>query len=217
MPLIIDNKDITTTTTLDVNNPGKSYLEHKCSSASIEDATQAVDSAQRAFPAWSKTRPAARREILLKAADVFLARKDEFIGYMCEETGAQVPYADFILMLGVNLLRDVAGKVSNIEATSPVLAQEGTSAMVYKQPYGVVLGIAPWYVAIVSDVISSLMHEQECPVYLGHSGGSTSPCSRQHHRPEGLGIISEMLLGYWRGISPSRTSRWLSQCSLCTS
>ncbi|EAU33063.1 conserved hypothetical protein [Aspergillus terreus NIH2624] len=144
VPLIIDNKDITTTTTLDVNNPGKSYLEHKCSSASVEDATQAVDSAQRAFPAWSKTRPAARREILLKAADVFLARKDEFIGYMCEETGAQVPYADFILMLGVNLLRDVAGKVSNIEATSPVLAQEGTSAMVYKQPYGVVLGIAPW-------------------------------------------------------------------------
>lgn len=85
--------------------------DNKCSAASVENATQAVDSAPSAFPAWSKTRPVARREVLLKAADVFLARKDELIGYMCEETGALVPYAEFILMLGANFLRDVAGNI----------------------------------------------------------------------------------------------------------
>lgn len=148
VPLIIGNKDLTTPDTFDVNNPGKGYVEHKCSTADTEHATLAVESAEKAFPEWSSTKPATRRDILLKTADIFLARKDEFIGYMCEETGSQPDFAEFILMLGVNLLKDVAGKVSGIEATSPALVQEGTSALVYKQPYGVVLGIAPWYVQI---------------------------------------------------------------------
>ncbi|CAG8416557.1 unnamed protein product [Penicillium salamii] len=144
VPLIIGNKDVTTPNTFDVNNPGKGYVEHKCSTADTEHATLAVESAEKAFPEWSSTKPATRRDILLKTADVFLARKDEFVGYMCEETGSQPDFAEFILMLGVNLLKDVAGKVSGIEAASPALVQEGTSALVYKQPYGVVLGIAPW-------------------------------------------------------------------------
>jgi acyl-CoA reductase-like NAD-dependent aldehyde dehydrogenase len=146
IPLIIGNKNITTTTTFDVNNPGKGYVEHKSSAALVQDATLAVESAEKAFPAWSITKPAVRRNILLKAADIFLARKDEFIGYMAEETGAQPDFAEFILMLGVNFLKDIAGKVSGIQASSPVLLEEGTGALVYKQPYGVVLGIAPWYV-----------------------------------------------------------------------
>ncbi|KAJ5093410.1 hypothetical protein N7456_009271 [Penicillium angulare] len=144
VPLIIDNKDVLTSDTFDVNNPGKGLVEHKSSAAVVEHATLAIESAEKAFPAWSSTKPAMRRDILLKTADIFLARKDEFVGYMCEETGALAEFAEFILMLGVNLLKDVAGKVSGIEATSPALLQEGTGALVYKQPYGVVLGIAPW-------------------------------------------------------------------------
>ncbi|KAJ6099702.1 hypothetical protein N7467_001237 [Penicillium canescens] len=144
VPLIIGNKDITTITTFDVNNPGKGYVEHKSSAALVQDARLAIESAEKAFPAWSITKPAVRRDILSKTAGIFLARKDEFIGYMVEETGSQPEFAEFILMLGVNLLKDVAGKVSGIEATSPALVQEGMGALVYKQPYGVVLGIAPW-------------------------------------------------------------------------
>ncbi|KAJ5267108.1 hypothetical protein N7478_009916 [Penicillium angulare] len=144
VPLIIDNKDVITSDTFDVSNPGKGRVEHKSSAAVVEHATLAIESAEKAFLAWSSTKPATRRDILLKTADIFLARKDEFVGYMCEETGALAEFAEFILMLGVNLLKDVAGKVSGIEATSPALLQEGTGALVYKQPYGVVLGIAPW-------------------------------------------------------------------------
>ncbi|CAG8886468.1 unnamed protein product [Penicillium egyptiacum] len=144
VPLIIGNKDILTSKTFDVSNPGQGYIEHQFSSATVIEAIQAADSAQKAFPSWSKTKPSVRRDILLKTADTFLAQKDDFIRYMCDETGSQVPYADFIFMLGVNLLKDVAGKVSGISATMPVVTEEGTSAAVYKQPYGIILGIAPW-------------------------------------------------------------------------
>ncbi|KAJ5292104.1 hypothetical protein N7478_001355 [Penicillium angulare] len=174
VPLLIGNKDITTPDTFDVNNPGKGYVEHKSSTALVEHARLAIESAENAFSVWSITKPAVRRDILSKAADIFLARKDEFIGYMIE-TGSQQEFAEFILMLGVNLLKDVAGKVSGIEATSPALAQEGTGALVYKQPYGVVLGIAPWY---------------ECTLYLGYSSCGTSTCSWKYHNSEGLRTLS---------------------------
>lgn len=151
VPLIIGNADMITATTFDVDNPAKGHVEHKCSAAVVQHATLAVESAEKAFPTWSITKPAIRRDILWKTAEIFLARKVEFIGYMCDETGSQPEFAEFILMLGVNLLKDVAGKVSGIEAASPVLAQEGTGAMVYKQPYGVVLGIAPWYVTALKE------------------------------------------------------------------
>lgn len=197
VPLIIGNKDVTTSKTFDVNNPGKGCVEHQCSAAVVEDATLAVQSAEAAFPAWSSTKPATRRDILLKTADIFLARKDEFVGYMCEETGSQAEFAEFILMLGVNLLKDVAGKVSGIEATSPTLVQEGTGALVYKQPYGVVLGIAPWYVPRIPERMIQSNRQQERPLYPGYSRCSTSPCSWKHHDSQRLRIIPEMLLGDW--------------------
>jgi acyl-CoA reductase-like NAD-dependent aldehyde dehydrogenase len=62
-----------------------------------------------------------RRDILLKTADIFMTRMDEFVWYMCEETGSQAPFAEFIVMFGANLLKDDAGKVSVVEATSPML------------------------------------------------------------------------------------------------
>ncbi|PLB45591.1 aldehyde dehydrogenase [Aspergillus steynii IBT 23096] len=144
VPLIINNKNIFTDTQFDVTNPGTGQVEHQCSSASAKDATDAVEAAQAAFPAWSRTKPDVRRDILLRTADVFVERKEEFLRYMVEETAAEQMYNEFIFQLGVNLLRDAAGKISSIVGTVPTIAGEGESAIIYKQPYGVILGIAPW-------------------------------------------------------------------------
>lgn len=54
-------------------------------------------------------------------------------------------------MMGVNFLRLFAGRISSIEGTVPTVAQEGQSAVVVKEPYGVILGIAPWYETIRSS------------------------------------------------------------------
>jgi acyl-CoA reductase-like NAD-dependent aldehyde dehydrogenase len=64
---------------------------------------------------------------------------------MEQETASARTFADFVLNLAVKLLKDVAGKVSSIEGTVPVLAAEGQNGIVLKEPYGVVLSIAPWY------------------------------------------------------------------------
>jgi acyl-CoA reductase-like NAD-dependent aldehyde dehydrogenase len=44
-----------------------------------EDAARAVDAAHGAFPEWSKTPPAQRQLIFLKAAHVLKSRQDEIV------------------------------------------------------------------------------------------------------------------------------------------
>lgn len=63
---------------------------------------------------------------------------------MMAETGAAEAWASFDTGLAVEILKDVAGRISSISGSIPQTATEGTSALVYKEPYGVILAIAPW-------------------------------------------------------------------------
>lgn len=145
IPLIINNASVETAIKFDITNPRSGQVIYRCSGASVEEANHAVEAAQTAFHAWSRLKPTDRRELLWKASDIMLSRKEELIRYQKEETGSDLAFATFTVMLGVNLLKESAGQISLIEGTVPTVAQEGQSAMVIKEPYGVILGIAPWY------------------------------------------------------------------------
>jgi len=145
VPLLINGKEVTTPSTFPIVSPGSHKEIWQCSSASTDDVSAAIEAAQAAFPAWAKTKPATRRNILLKAADIMESRKDELAGYMIQETGAEGPFSGgFNVPLAAEMLRDVAGRVASIMGHLPICDQEGTSALVVKEPYGVILGIAPW-------------------------------------------------------------------------
>lgn len=64
---------------------------------------------------------------------------------MHQEIGADKAYQDFILGLAVEGLKDTAGKIAGaLQGAIPVSNHDGMRAMIYKRPYGVVLGIGPW-------------------------------------------------------------------------
>ena len=65
---------------------------------------------------------------------------------MMEETGSDEFWATFNVSLGAEIIRDVAGRISNIGGLAPITNEMGRSAIVWKEPYGVIMGIAPWYV-----------------------------------------------------------------------
>ena len=146
VPLQINGKEVKTEHTFDVVNPATGKVIWESSSASKKDAISAIEAAKAAFPAWSKTKPTKRRDILSKAAAILASRAEELGGYQTDETGAVNAYATgFNVPNAVEMLRDVAGRIVTATAYMPVVAEEGKSALVLKEPYGVVLGIAPWY------------------------------------------------------------------------
>lgn len=145
VPLIIGGQELQTETTFHVTGPHEEKTVWTCSSASKADAEQAVDAAQNVFRKWSRTNPAQRRDIFLKAADNMEKRTEELSRYMIEEIGATQDWAGFNIMTAIEMLRDIAGRIAGaVEGVVPWPSDENTSAMITKEPYGVVLGIAPW-------------------------------------------------------------------------
>jgi acyl-CoA reductase-like NAD-dependent aldehyde dehydrogenase len=104
-----------------------------------------VVSSEAAFAKWSLTEPTYRRDLLLKVATILEERTQEYASYMGTEMGAEIGISAFFIMpLAIQMLKDIAGRISGICGSSPVCAAEGMSAIVYKEPYGVTLGIVPW-------------------------------------------------------------------------
>jgi acyl-CoA reductase-like NAD-dependent aldehyde dehydrogenase len=143
IPLIINNESVVTENVFDVHAPATGEVLHQCAAASVDDANRAVAAAKAAFPAWSKMKAYDRRDVLMKAADIMSARAEELIKYQMEETGAGRMFAEKTCHLGAGFLRDFAARIPSIEGSVPI-TQDAECAMVLKQPYGVILGIAPW-------------------------------------------------------------------------
>ncbi|GAB7344659.1 hypothetical protein MBLNU457_3141t1 [Dothideomycetes sp. NU457] len=145
VPLWIDGKEVTSDKVFDVQSPQLSKPIWKCYGASKKEAIQAVESSQRAFKTWRKTKPQVIRNIFLKAADLLEERMQEYGSYQMQETGAQEPLVmGFMMPTTVEAIRDVAGRCTALMGAIPDTSQEGTGAFIFKEPFGVNFGIAPW-------------------------------------------------------------------------
>ncbi|PHH91634.1 hypothetical protein CDD83_10920 [Cordyceps sp. RAO-2017] len=140
--------------TFDVVSPASGNTVHRCCAASVDDATAAADAAAEAFKTWRKTTPYQRRDIFLKAAEVLKGRREELAGYMREETGAPPVWCDFNVSLTFEILLDIAGRMPTLEGSFPTLKDPESSAIVLREPYGVVLAIAPWNAPFILGVRS---------------------------------------------------------------
>ncbi|KAJ7450041.1 Aldehyde/histidinol dehydrogenase [Mycena galericulata] len=165
IPLLINGEERTAASTFPVVSPISHSPIWSCSLASSSDADAALAAASAAFPIWSKTKPATRRTILLKAADLLEQRADELKVHMHQEMGAHEAFTGFNIMTAAELIRDVAGRCSAIMGSIPICQDEGTSALVLKEPLGVVLAIAPWnapYILGVRSVLYPLAGGNTC-------------------------------------------------------
>lgn len=144
VPLFINGEARQTKDTFKVVSPTTGEVVHHCASASVEDAEEAVSAAAEAFKSWRQTKPGERRDIILKAAEVMSKRREELVKCITSETGATVGWGHFNVDLAMEFTKDIAGRVSGIQGSFPPTRDADISAIVMKQPYGVVLAIAPW-------------------------------------------------------------------------
>jgi acyl-CoA reductase-like NAD-dependent aldehyde dehydrogenase len=74
--------------TYPIVNPATEEVVGHAPNASVADAEAAAAAAAEAFPAWSRTRPEQRAELLNRVADLIEARFDELTPLVQAETGA---------------------------------------------------------------------------------------------------------------------------------
>lgn len=191
VPLLIDGKDFKSKTTFDVDSPADEQVAWKVHAASVSDANHAVETAQKAFPSWSRTSPSERRDIFLKAANIIEGKSEELTNIMKKETGATSHWAGFNIVTTVEMLRDIAGRIATaVEGFIPWCADTHTNAMVLKEPYGVILGIAPWYEGCKKNWSCPLIAIQERPLYSWNAIHCIRNRCRQLRNPQRLRTVS---------------------------
>jgi acyl-CoA reductase-like NAD-dependent aldehyde dehydrogenase len=138
--------------TFERRNPASGAIVTRAAAAQGTDATAAADAAAAAFPAWSALNPGARRAQLNKAADLLEARAGEIALAVRDETGSTAGWGHFNVHFAASLLREAAAMTTQVGGEVIPSDVPGSLAMAYRQPAGVVLGIAPWNAPIILGV-----------------------------------------------------------------
>ncbi|WP_167197433.1 aldehyde dehydrogenase family protein [Brevibacterium pigmentatum] len=126
---------------LPVLNPTTEEAIAEVALASKDDIDRAVDAAQRALPSWSSTEPKKRAQYLHAIADAIEQNVDGIAAVLTEDVGVPTKFAqDVQVGWTIQYFRDAANALSDIEFESAY----GDSAIVRREPVGVVAAITPW-------------------------------------------------------------------------
>lgn len=141
----------------EITSPVTGEVVTRAAASTATDAVEAATAAAAAFPAWRALGPNARRDLLLKAADILASKGGEAAKRMTAEMGATAPWGGFNAHLASNIFREAAAMTTQI--TGEVIPSDvpGSLAMGIRQPVGVVLGIAPWNAPMILGVRSIAM------------------------------------------------------------
>ena len=152
--LLIDNMDVAANgdAKFERRSPTTGKVTTKAAAAKQDDVNAAVEAADKAFPSWSAMGPSLRRKILNDCADALEARAEDFIDIGRRETGGTAPWYGFNVMLAAGMLREAASMTTQIKGEIIPANKPGTLSMGYRQPVGVLVGMAPWNAPIILGV-----------------------------------------------------------------
>ena len=112
--------------------------------ATAAQAADAVAAARAAFPAWSRTTPQERHDILLRVALEIAARKEELGRLLAREEGKTLPEAIGEAARAGQIFEFFAGETLRTPGEKFGSIRPGVDIEVTREPVGVIGIIAPW-------------------------------------------------------------------------
>jgi aldehyde dehydrogenase (NAD+) len=134
------------------------------------DAAQthaAIAAARAAFPAWSRTTPQQRFDLLDAVGSEILARKDEIGRLLSREEGKTLPEGIGETARAAMIFKFFAGEALRTGGEIVPSVRPGVSVEVFRQPLGVIGLIAPWNfpIAIPAWKIAPALAYGNCVVF----------------------------------------------------
>lgn len=129
----------------DIVNPANGEVVARMGETSATQVAEAVDAAQRAFPAWARTTPSQRAIVLLRIADAIereAASLAQLEAINCGKPLYQALNDD--LPDAADVFRFFAGAVRCQQGQLAGEYLDGHTSMIRRDPLGVVASIAPW-------------------------------------------------------------------------
>ncbi|HYP26411.1 MAG TPA: aldehyde dehydrogenase family protein [Blastocatellia bacterium] len=109
-----------------------------------EDVDRAVESAAEAFAAWRKVPAPRRAEIMFKAGEILIGRKEEFARDMTREMGKVLKEARGDVQEAIDMTYFIAGEGRRLHGFTTKAELRNKYAMCSREPIGVCGLITPW-------------------------------------------------------------------------
>jgi alpha-ketoglutaric semialdehyde dehydrogenase len=112
--------------------------------ASKAQTDRAIADAKAAFPSWSRTTPQERYEILKRASDEILARKEELGRLLSREEGKTLPEGIGEAARAGQIFAFFAGECVRLAGEKINSVRPGIDVEITREPLGVIGMITPW-------------------------------------------------------------------------
>ena len=130
--------------TRDVNPSNTNDVVGEYSYANAAQTETAVVAAKAAFPAWSRTTPQERHDILLRVSQEILARREELGRLLAREEGKTLPEAIGEVGRAGQIFDFFAGETLRIPGEKMASVRSGVDIEITREAVGVIGIIAPW-------------------------------------------------------------------------
>ena len=127
-----------------VTNPANGIELAKVPALSTAETTQAVEAAERAFPAWSKLTAKQRSNILRKWFELISANRDDLALILTSEQGKPLTEALGEIDIGGAYVEFFAEQARRVYGETIPTQRSDARLLAIKQPIGVCGAITPW-------------------------------------------------------------------------
>ena len=131
--------------TTDIVDPSTGEVYAKAPLSREADIDAAFQDSARAFEAWRDTTPSERQQALLKIADAFEERAEEFVEVESQNTGKpkQLTMEEEVPPMA-DQIRFFAGAARVLEGTAAGEYMAGHTSFLRREPVGVCAAVTPW-------------------------------------------------------------------------
>lgn len=130
--------------TFDVEDPSTGDVIASVADATVEDGRSALDAAVAAQASWAATPPRDRSEVLRRAFELIISRRDDLALLMTLEMGKAVAESKTEITYAAEFFRWFAEEAVRISGRWSTAPNGATRLLTMKQPVGPCLLITPW-------------------------------------------------------------------------
>jgi malonate-semialdehyde dehydrogenase (acetylating)/methylmalonate-semialdehyde dehydrogenase len=127
-----------------VYNPSTGEIQANAPACTLEEVKKAVGAAHLAYPAWRDTPVKKRVQVLFRFRELVLANLDELAETLCRENGKTWKESEGDVLKVAEITEHACGMPSLMMGDSLMNASSGYDTVMYREPLGVFVGIAPF-------------------------------------------------------------------------
>ena len=149
------------------------------------EATEAVEAAERAFPAWSKKTAKERSAILRRWFELMIANKDDIALIMTSEQGKPLAEAKGEVEYAASFIEFYAEEAKRVYGETIPSHRADARIMVIRQPVGVVAAITPW------NFPAAMITRKVSPALAAGCSAVVKPAGETPLTALALGVLAE--------------------------